>query len=57
MKILKEIADVLEVLDAIKGCYDITDEEVIDVKNKKVSSNGAFNKSLFLKYVEKKDVQ
>ena len=56
-EVIKEIADVLEVLDAIKGCYGITDEEVMVVKNKKVSSNGAFNKRLFLEYVEKKDVQ
>lgn len=56
-EVIKEIADVLEVLDAIKGCYGITDEEVMTVKNKKVSSNGAFNKRLFLEYVEKKDVQ
>ena len=48
-KIVKEIADVLEVLDAIKGCYGITDEEVMTIKNKKVSSNGAFNKKLFSK--------
>ena len=55
--VIKEIADVLEVLDAIKGCYGITDEEVITFKNQKVSSNGAFDKMLFLEYVEKKDVQ
>lgn len=53
-EVIKEIADVLEVLDAIKGFYGITDEEVITVKNKKLSSNGAFNKRLFLEYVEKR---
>ncbi|MBQ7891037.1 MAG: hypothetical protein IJ359_02665 [Erysipelotrichaceae bacterium] len=56
-EVIKEIANVLEVLDAIKGCYGITVEEVITVKNNKTSSNCAFNMRLFLKCVEKKDVQ
>lgn len=52
IEIIKEIADVLEVLDAIKACYAITDDEIMDIKNKKATSNGAFNKKLFLEYVE-----
>ena len=55
-EIIKEIADVLEVLDGIKSCYDISDDEVIAIKNKKLASNGGFSKRLFLEYVEKKDV-
>lgn len=41
-EVIKVIADVLEVLDAIKGCYGITDEEVMTIKNKKVNSNSVF---------------
>ena len=35
-EVVKEIADVLEVLDVIKGCYGITDEEVMVVKNRRL---------------------
>lgn len=55
-EMIKEIADVLEVLDGIKACYDISDEEVLTIKNKKALSNGAFTKKLFLEYVEKEDM-
>ena len=50
-EMMKEIADVLEILDALKSACAITDEEVQAIKEKKAMKNGKFEKKIFLEYV------
>lgn len=47
--IKKEIADVLEVLE---NTLHIDHQEVLSIKEKKARSNGAFDKKIYLEYVE-----
>lgn len=47
--IKKEIADVLEVLE---NTLHIDHQEVLSIKQKKAHSNGAFDKKIYLEYVE-----
>ena len=51
-EITKEIADVLEVLDALKETYDISNETIETIKNNKAIKNGTFKEKIFLEYVE-----
>lgn len=48
----KEIADVLEVLEALENTLHIDHQEVLSIKQKKARSNGAFDKKIYLEYVE-----
>lgn len=50
--IKKEIADVLEVLEALENTFHINHQEVLSIKQKKARSNGAFDKKIYLEYVE-----
>lgn len=50
--IKKEIADVLEVLEALENTLHIDYQEVLSIKEKKARSNGAFDKKIYLEYVE-----
>lgn len=50
--IKKEIADVLEVLEALENTLHIDHKEVLSIKKKKAHNNGAFNNKIYLKYVE-----
>ena len=50
--IKKEIADVLEVLEALENTLHIDHQEVLTIKEKKAHNNGAFNNKIYLKYVE-----
>lgn len=50
--IKKEIADVLEVLEALENALDINHQEILTIKEKKAHNNGAFNNKIYLKYVE-----
>lgn len=53
--IKKEIADVLEVLEALEALENtlhIDHQEVLSIKEKKGRSNGAFDKKIYLEYVE-----
>lgn len=50
--IKKEIADVLEVLEALENTLHIDQQEIISIKGKKAHNNGAFNKKIYLEYVE-----
>lgn len=50
--IKKEIADVLEVLEALENALDINHQEVLSIKKTKAHNNGAFNKKIYLEYVE-----
>lgn len=47
--IKKEIADVLE---ALENTLHIDHQEVLSIKEKKAHSNGAFDKKIYLEYVE-----
>ena len=50
--IKKEIADVLEVLEALENTLHIDHKEVLSIKEKKAHNNGAFDKKIYLEYVE-----
>ena len=50
--IINEIADVLEVIEALEKTLHIDEEEVRHVKEKKALQNGAFKEKIFLEYVE-----
>lgn len=50
--IKKEIADVLEVLEALENTLHIDHQEILSIKEKKARSNGAFDKKIYLEYVE-----
>lgn len=55
IELTKEIADVLEVIEAICHTSGITKEEVLSIKEKKAQKNGKFEQRLFLEYVLKED--
>lgn len=44
----EEIADVLEVIDAIMGCYGFDQAEIESVKQKKAQEKGKFEKKIIL---------
>ncbi|WP_288341772.1 nucleoside triphosphate pyrophosphohydrolase [uncultured Dubosiella sp.] len=52
-ELIKEMADVLEVLEALQKTFGIDIKEVERVKDKKALSNGKFERRIFLEYVEK----
>lgn len=47
--IIEEIADVMEVLDAIEELYDIDHSEILTRKNNKAKTKGRFNSKVYLK--------
>ncbi|NQT49654.1 nucleoside triphosphate pyrophosphohydrolase [Candidatus Kuenenbacteria bacterium] len=49
---MKEIGDVLEVLEAIMKANDITQEEVDEIKQKRKKTRGGFEKRIFLEHTE-----
>lgn len=54
-EVIKELADVLEVVDAIVNHYGITYENIKNIKEKKANKNGKFEKKIFLEYVLEAD--
>ena len=50
--LVNELADIHGLLDNIRETYGITQDEVIAYQQKKVASNGKFDKKLFLISVE-----
>lgn len=50
---IEEIADVLEVIDAIKKLYKISDDEVERIKKKKYHDQGGFDNRIVLETVTK----
>lgn len=48
---IEELCDVLEVIDALKKVLCYSDEEISKIKDKKQSTNGAFNDMIFLEKV------
>lgn len=54
-EIVCELADVLEIVDAIEKYYSIDHKKVIEKKKQKAKSNGKFDKRLLLKEVIEND--
>lgn len=47
-RLIEEIADMYEVVDALAKLNNITRDEILEVQKQKVVSNGGFNKRLYL---------
>ena len=43
-----ELADILEVIDAIKKYKNYSDEDILEIKNAKAADRGAFDKRIIL---------
>ena len=54
-EITGELADVLEIVEAIEKYYGIEHSQVIDEKEKKAERNGKFEKRLLLKETREND--
>ena len=52
-ELLKELADVLEVIDSLAAAYDIPLEDIRAFQAKKRAARGGFEKKIFLSYVDK----
>lgn len=50
-QLTEEIADVMELVEALIKAYDISLDDVNSIKNKKLLKNGAFDNKVFLEYV------
>ncbi len=53
-KLVEEIGDLLDVVDAIRKKYDIKKEDVKAARKEKNKKNGGFTKEYFLDWVERK---
>ena len=53
--ICKELADVLEVVEAITNVYGLTMDTVVQTKQNKALTNGKFNQRVFLETVLSKE--
>ena len=51
-KLLPELADVLEVLQALARAHDMSWEDVVSEAGRKRAERGGFDKRIFLEYVE-----
>lgn len=49
--ISEELADVIEIIEALKDIYNIKDNEIRSIKDKKGKINGKFEDKIFLEYV------
>jgi len=49
---INEIADIQEVLMAVKTAFEIKEKEVEEVQTKKRTNRGGFGKKIFLEYTE-----
>ena len=49
---IEELADILEVVEALVEDHGTSIDEVIEIKQKKQDRNGAFKKKIFLSRVE-----
>ena len=50
--VMDELSDILQLVESIAHDYRIFFEEIVKQKNKKKKIRGAFEKKLFLKYVD-----
>lgn len=53
--ISSELADVLEIIEAIENHYKLDHNDILNIKENKSIKNGKFNKKLLLKEVTKYD--
>lgn len=53
--IKEEIADVLEVIDALMSTFNIQKDDIDNIRNIKAMKNGRFDNKIFLEYVEDND--
>lgn len=51
-KMIEELADVFEVIDALMKTIDISLDDIKKIQSAKAKKNGQFNKRIFLEYVE-----
>ena len=49
---IEELADIVEVIEALAKIHDSSFEEVLEIKRKKQHKNGAFNDKIYLISVE-----
>lgn len=54
-EIIGELADVMEIVNAIENAYSIDHDAVIDKQHRKAETNGKFEKKLLLKEVTEND--
>lgn len=50
-EIIEELADVLEIYEALIRTYDLDESDIKSIKDKKAKKNGKFDKKIFLEYV------
>lgn len=55
-EIIEEMSDVLEIIDALKNIYHVSNDEINDVQQKKAIKNGKFEHRLYLEYVIEEDL-
>jgi len=48
---IEELADIMEVIEAIKNIYEFKDEDINVEKNNKKEARGGFNDRIILEYV------
>ena len=51
-KMIEELADVFEVIDALLKTFDISLDVIKNIQSIKAKKNGQFNNKIFLEYVE-----
>ncbi len=51
-ELIEELADVLEVIDALCGVHGLTHQEIAEVKAKKHALRGGFDERIFVEIVE-----
>lgn len=51
---VEELADIIEVIEALAESQDSSLEEILNIKNRKQNKNGAFKNKIFLVSVEDK---
>lgn len=51
-EVISELVDVLDVIDLLKKIYNITEDELMVEKQTKFQERGAFEKGIFLEYIE-----
>ena len=50
--VVKEIADIFQVLETICAMADISPEEILETQQKKIEKNGGFQEGIFIDYIE-----
>lgn len=53
--LVKELADLQEVIDNLLAQLNVTKEEFLDIQNKKNTKAGSFKNKQYIEYVETKD--